>query len=88
MPKPTFDSNKKDACLRYQTQVKMFGRRHGIEEMLAGEQSDEDVMADEVNMWDLKGRFGNKVVQENMKAWGFVSSSLKSERDVDTLNWL
>ena len=50
MPNPTFDSNKKDAFLSYQTQVKMFGRRHGIEEMLAREQSGEDVMADEVNM--------------------------------------
>ena len=80
MSTPTFDSKKKNAFLSTHTQVKMFGRQHGIEEMLAGELSDVDVMADEVNMWGLEARFGHKIVQENMKAWGFLSSSLKNER--------
>ena len=54
--------------------------------MLTREQPDIDVMADGVDMWGLDTRFGYKIVHENMKAWEFISSSLKRERDIDTLN--
>ena len=58
----TFDS--KDASCSYQT-VKMFGRRHDFEKVLTGEQSDVDVMADGVNIWDVEARFEFKSSREH-----------------------
>ena len=84
---PAFDSNKKEAFISYQAQVNKFGRRqHGFEKVLTGEQLDVDVMADGVNMWGVEPRPGYELVQKSTKAWNFFSSSLKNERDVDTLN--
>ena len=67
---PTFDSNNnEDACISYQTQVKMFGRRHGFERVFTGEQADVDtIIVDGVNMWCLRNRFEHKIIQENIKA--------------------
>ena len=47
---PTFDNKKDGAFLSFQTQVKMFGRRHGFKKMSTGEQLDVDVMTDGVDM--------------------------------------
>ena len=68
-------------------QVKMFSRWYGFEIVLTREQLDVDVMADGVSMWNIETRFGHRIVQENIKAWKFISFSLKNERDVNTLNW-
>ena len=57
----------------------MFGRRYGFEQVLAGEQSGVDVMADGVNMWGLEARFGYKIVQEITKAWNVFFHSVKRE---------
>ena len=61
-------------------------RRHSFEKVLTGEQPEICVMADGVSIWGLEAKFGHKIVQESIKAWVFFSSSLKHERDVDTLN--
>ena len=55
--------------------------------MLAAEQPDVDVMADRVDMWGLETIFGYKIIQNNLKTWKFLSSSMKNKRDVDSLNW-
>ena len=64
----------------------MFNRGHSLDKVLSGEQPDLDIMAVRVTMWHLEPRFGYMIVQENMKVWEFISSNLKAERDVDTLN--
>ena len=56
MSVPVFDSNNKYAFVRYQTQAKMVGRRHGFEKVLTGEQTDIYVMADRFNMWGSRGQ--------------------------------
>ena len=65
----------------------MFGKWHGFEIVMTRERLDVDVMADGASMWNIEARFGHKIVQENMKAWKFICSSLKNERGVNTLNW-